>query len=70
LYNSVFYKDLSLLKNRNLKDIILVDNSCTCFSLNLENGVPIVPFYNDKSDEELLALIEFLIPLAQVDDVR
>jgi TFIIF-interacting CTD phosphatase-like protein len=38
----VYVKDLTILTNgRNLKDIIIVDNSVGSYSSNLENGIPI-----------------------------
>jgi hypothetical protein len=34
------------------------------------NGIPVIPFYNDKSDRELLALGEYLAEMSQDEDVR
>ena len=53
-----------------MKDIVIVDNSVYSFSFQIENGIPIIPFYEDKEDEELLHLIYYLNCLHQVDDVR
>lgn len=66
----LYTKDLTVIKNRSLKDMILVDNANYSFFLQMSNGVPIIPFYDNKEDRELLKLKEFLIPLAQVEDVR
>jgi len=30
-----------------MENLIMVDNSSFVFGLNLDNGVPIIPFYND-----------------------
>jgi CTD small phosphatase-like protein 2 len=46
-------KDLRLLKNRDLKDIVFIDNLVHSFGLQLENGIPILEFTGDKNDEEL-----------------
>jgi CTD small phosphatase-like protein 2 len=46
-------KDLRIFKNRNLKDIILVDNAGYSFGFQINNGIPIIPFYNNKKDREL-----------------
>jgi len=46
----VFIKDLRIFNNRNLEDILLVDNAAYSFGYQLENGVPIIPFYNNKND--------------------
>ena len=48
----------------------MVDNAAYSFSFQLNNGVPIIPFYNCKEDAELLFLTEFLLTLKDVDDVR
>ncbi len=66
----MYIKDLRIFKTRKMKDLILVDNSCFSFCRNLSNGVPIIPYYDDKNDTELLQLMRFLRPLAQVEDVR
>jgi CTD small phosphatase-like protein 2 len=66
-----FLKDLrNLVDSRHLEDIIIVDNSPFAYSLQMENGIPILPFYDDKNDNELKVLKDFLIPLANVPDVR
>ena len=67
--NTFFTKDLSKL-GRDLKDIIIVDNSPLAFSLNKENGIPIVSFFEDKADRELYNLIPILEFLSSVPDVR
>ncbi len=57
----VYVKDLRLFSScRDLADIILVDNAVYSFGFQLENGVPIIPFYDDKGDEELLHLSDYL----------
>ncbi|CAD8121609.1 unnamed protein product [Paramecium sonneborni] len=62
-------KDLRTL-NRNLKDIILVDNSAYSFAYQLSNGIPIIPYIDNKKDDELIALENYLIELLEVDDIR
>jgi len=34
------------------------------------NGIPIIPYYDDPSDEELYHLIPFMEVLADVGDIR
>jgi len=53
-----------------LKDVILVDNSVYSFGFQLDNGVPIIPFFNDPSDQELIYLAQYVLSLAHADDVR
>ena len=69
LVNTSFIKDLTKL-GRDLKDIIIVDNSPLAFSLNKENGIPIVSWFEDKKDRELFNLIPILEFLSSVPDVR
>ena len=68
--NGLYTKDLSVIKNRDLRDLVLVDNAVYSFILNLENGIPIIPYYNNKQDVELVKLKNFLIQLKNVEDVR
>jgi CTD small phosphatase-like protein 2 len=37
-------KDLRII-NRNLSDMVLVDNAAYSYAFQLENGIPILPFY-------------------------
>jgi hypothetical protein len=53
-----------------LEDIIIVDNAVLCFALQLTNGVPILPFFTDTQDDELLHLHYYLESIAECDDVR
>ncbi|KAL4449242.1 hypothetical protein ABPG74_015624 [Tetrahymena malaccensis] len=64
-----YIKDLTLL-NRNMKDIIIIDNLSTCFNLHQENGIQIQDFTNDETDNELEKLTPFLIFASDVNDVR
>jgi CTD small phosphatase-like protein 2 len=66
----VYVKDLRILGNRNLQDVILVDNAAYSFGFQVENGVPIIPFYDDKNDQELKHLTTYLKSLCDVKDVR
>jgi len=66
----VYIKDLRIIKNKSLKDLVIIDNAVYSFGYQLENGIPILPFYKDKNDEELLHLIYYLRCLTQFDDIR
>lgn len=68
--DGLYTKDLSVFVDRELKDIILVDNAVYSFVMQLGNGIPIIPFYEDKNDKELLKLRNFLIKFKDMDDVR
>ena len=69
--NPGYVKDLSKL-NRDLNNIIIIDNNPDCYFLNKENGIPIKTWLNDKSDKELLKLLPYLEFLANeyIIDVR
>ena len=67
---SVYLKDLRIIKNVHMKDMILVDNAVYCFGLQLSNGIPVMPFKEDKADREFVQLTRFLVRLSQEDDVR
>lgn len=47
--------------------MVLIDNSGASFIFQINNGIPIQPFINDKKDKELLSLIPFLLSLKQRD---
>jgi CTD small phosphatase-like protein 2 len=40
--NGFFIKDLRIIQNKELKDIIMVDNLVHSFGLQLTNGIPIL----------------------------
>jgi Dullard-like phosphatase family protein len=66
----VYIKDLRILGNRNLQDVVLVDNAAYSFGYQVENGIPIIPYYDNKEDQELKHLIPYLKSLANVKDCR
>ena len=65
-----YVKDLRVIGNRDLKDMVIVDNSVYSFAFQIDNGIPIIPFYKDHNDEEMLHLIYYLSCLANAEDVR
>ena len=66
-----YVKDLSTFdKNYNLKNIIIVDNSVLSFAYHLDNGIPIVPYYDSDEDGELLILAHYLNNIYEYDDLR
>ncbi len=73
LGGSSFLKDLRIFANRRLSDLLILDNATLCFALQLDNGVPVLPFvggggfysnstekYNSYQDDELLHLVKYL----------
>ena len=66
-----FTKNLNIFKNiANLKDIIIVDCSVLGFGFFLENGIPIIPFYDYKEDVELTILSYYLVNISSNYDLR
>ena len=67
--NNAFVKDLSQL-GRDLKDVIIVDNSPASYALQPENAMPILTWLDDLADNKLYQLAPVLELLSKVDDVR
>jgi CTD small phosphatase-like protein 2 len=60
-HNGFRIKDLRIIKNRDLKNVILVDNLVHSFGFQIDNGIPILDFTNNKDDRELIGLEAMLI---------
>jgi Dullard-like phosphatase family protein len=69
LHYDGYVKDLGLL-GRDLKQLIIIDNSPLCFNLQLSNAIPIPTWENDSKDRALLQLIPMLSQLSSLPDVR
>ena len=67
--NTCFVKEIKRL-GRQLKDIVIVDNSPMSYALNPENGLPISTWFDDKEDRELYNISSILEFLSFVPDVR
>ena len=61
---------MSIFEGYSLKDIVIIDNSVLSFAFHLDNGIPILPYYNAKQDVELLLCSVYLETLSKHDDVR
>ena len=61
-------KDLRVL-NRDLAQTVLVDNAAYSYAFQIDNGIPIIPYYEGKVDYELKALQSYLEKLLLVKDV-
>ena len=68
--NGFIIKDLRIFVNRNLKDMIIVDNLAHCFSYQIDNGVPLLEWQSDVNDRELKYLYGYLKKALVYDDVR
>ena len=56
--------------NVDLKDVVIVDNAVYSFAFQLDNGIPIISWFDNENDKELSNLIGYLSYLSKVDDVR
>jgi len=50
--------------------MIIVDNLSHSFGFQIENGIPILEFHNDKKDRELKFLLGYLMEAFPYDDLR
>jgi len=66
----IYIKDLSVFKNIDLKNIIIIDNSVVSFTYQLDNGMPILPYYNSDRDNELICLAYYLLAIFEYKDLR
>ena len=67
----LYIKDLRIFKNRDLKNIILIDNSIFSFAHQLNNGILVTSFYNDEDDCFLINLKDYLMYcIENCDDIR
>ena len=60
LNEGIYMKDLRILANRNIEDVAIIDNACYSFGYHLNNGIPIIPFYDNKKDDELKNIVPYI----------
>lgn len=63
-----YIKDLYHL-NRDLSRVAIIDNSPTAYLFQQRNAIPILSFFDDEHDEELVKLYTLLGRLARCDSV-
>ena len=69
--DAIYVKDLRIFKNIDLKNIILIDNSMYSFAAQINNGILINSFINDKNDKELNNALDYLINfILPAEDIR
>lgn len=67
-YCGNYVKDLSRL-GRDMRDIIIVDNSPHSYAFHPYNAIAIDSWFEDMEDTQLDELHEFLVGLASVENV-
>ena len=70
-FTNSFTKDLKKL-DRDMKNLIIIDNNPKSYMLNKDNGIPIKTWVEDINDRELIKLIPYLNFLGNenIEDVR
>ena len=66
----LYVKDLRIFQNRDLKDLVIVDNAIISFAYQIDNGIPIISFKQDKTDIEFLDLMQNMKLISEQDDCR
>jgi len=66
---NAFVKDLSLI-GRELKNIIILDNSSVSYAFQPQNAIPVITWLDNKSDTQLYDLMPILELLSRANDVR
>eukprot|EP01026_Neomeris_dumetosa_P044008 TRINITY_DN36987_c2_g1_i2.p1 TRINITY_DN36987_c2_g1~~TRINITY_DN36987_c2_g1_i2.p1 ORF type:complete len:333 (-),score=38.46 TRINITY_DN36987_c2_g1_i2:115-1113(-) len=68
-YQGAYVKDLARL-GRELRNVLIVDNSPNSYIFQPENAIPILAFIDDTRDQALLELLSLLVDLQPCYDVR
>lgn len=63
-------KDLRVISNRDMKNMVIIDNAITSFASHLNNGIHITSFFGSEDDTELLKVLPLLEMLANVENVQ
>ena len=50
--------------------MVIVDNSPYCYALNVDNAIPIIPYYDNPKDTELKTLLRYLKDVVVAKDTR
>jgi CTD small phosphatase-like protein 2 len=53
-----------------MEHMVIVDNAVYSFGFQLDNGIPIIPFYDNPKDEEFFHLMSYIKSLSMQKDMR
>lgn len=70
IYKNLYLKFIEIF-NKNPKDILIIENSMFSFSYSLKNGILLTSYYDDKEDQDLVSIMEFMeAGIIHTPDVR
>lgn len=69
-YGGDLLKDLAIFENWDLQSIVSVSDELLEHILQIDNAVPILPYFDSLIDRELVKLSDFLTHLSKCKDVR
>jgi len=52
-------------KGRDIRNVVIVDNTVRNYALSLRNGIPIKAFHGDDQDQELVYLAKYMRALSE-----
>jgi len=62
-------KDLRIFKNRDLNNIVIVDNTISCFADHLSNGIHVPTYYGQENDDSLEKVLNLLKEIANCSSI-
>lgn len=68
IVNKSHVKDLTFL-NRDLNRVVIIDNSPVCYMYQQRNALPVLSWFDDPNDRELLKLLSVLAELCTCSSV-
>ena len=63
----LYIKDLRVI-DRPLSQTVIIDNATYSFAFQLDNGIPIIPFYSDTHDRALAKILSYIHTLHTAED--
>ena len=58
---------MRIFKNRDIDKLVLVDNAVHSYIYQIYNGVPVIPYYKNKNDNQLIYLQHYLMQMKEKD---
>jgi len=60
-------KDLRIFQDRNINEMVIVDDYIYSFAFNIGNGIPVSRFDDDENDKELERVTQYLVQLYEFE---